>query len=245
MYSLIRLPIAAATLMASAFFSPAGVSGPNHGAPVSVPTFNTAGNHFSAAISEKYSLWQLATEGISIDLFSYAMKGYNYLSEHQRLNNSGIITIIDFSKPSDEKRLFILDVVTGKLLFKTLVAHGRNSGRELAKSFSNAASSFASSLGFYITSGTYNGKHGYSLRLNGCEKGFNDNAYKRAVVVHGADYVSESFIRENGFLGRSHGCPAIPAALSKEIIDVIKEGSCLFIYSPSKKYLTQSAMLKG
>ncbi|MBL0356715.1 MAG: murein L,D-transpeptidase catalytic domain family protein [Chitinophagaceae bacterium] len=245
MYSLIRLPFAAVTLMALSFFAPASVSESNPATAVSVITSGNTNKNRSAEITEKYSLWQLQTEGISIDLFSYAMKGYNYLNEHRRLNNPGIITIIDFSKPSDEKRLYILDVFTGKLLFKTLVAHGRNSGKELAKSFSNAASSFSSSLGFYVTSDTYNGKHGYSLRLNGCEKGFNDNAYKRAVVVHGADYVSESFIQQNGFLGRSHGCPAIPSALSQKIIDVIKDGSCLFIYSPVKTYLIQSALLKS
>lgn len=245
MLSLIRLPFAAVTLMASSFFSPAGVNESNHTATASVITLNNTGKNLSAEIAAKYSLWQLGTEGISVDLFSYAMKGYNYLKDHNRLHNPGIITIIDFSKSSDEKRLFILDVLTGKVLFKTLVAHGRNSGQELAKSFSNAASSFASSLGFYITSDTYIGKHGYSLRLNGCERGFNDNAYKRAIVVHGADYVSESFIEQNGFLGRSHGCPAIPTALSKNIIDVIKDGSCLFIYSPVKTYITQSALLKS
>ncbi len=245
MFSLIRLPLAAATLMASALFSPAGVSENSHPVSTSASNLKKTDNNFLAEITEKYSAWQLASEGISTDLFSYAMKGYKYLSEHNRLNKSGIITIIDFSKPSDEKRLFILDAITGKVLFKTLVAHGRNSGQDIAKKFSNAASSFASSLGFYITSDTYIGKHGYSLRLNGCEKGFNDNAYKRAIVVHGAEYVSESFIQQNGFLGRSHGCPAIPSALSQKIIDVIKDGSCLFIYSPVKTYLTQSALLKS
>jgi hypothetical protein len=245
MLSLIRLPFAAVTLMASAFVSPAGVNEGNHSATALVTTPNNTGKKFLADIAEKYSVWQLATQGISVDLFYYAMKGYNYLKENNRLTNPGIITIIDFSKPSDEKRLFILDVLTGKVLFKTLVAHGRNSGQELARSFSNAAASFASSLGFYITSDTYNGKHGYSLRLNGCEKGFNDNAYNRAIVVHGADYVSESFIQQNGFLGRSHGCPAIPTELSTKIIDVIKDGSCLFIYSPVKTYLTKSTMLNG
>ena len=244
MFSLIRLPLAVA-LMGPAFFAPTGVHEGKHIATASVAYSNTTGKTLAAEIREKYSTWQLATEGISIDLFSYAMKGYHFLSEHNRLNNPGIITIIDFSKASYEKRLFILDVFTGKILFKTLVAHGRNSGQEIATAFSNTASSLASSLGFYITADTYTGKHGYSLRLNGCEKGFNDNAYKRSIVVHGADYVSESFIEQNGFLGRSHGCPAIPTTLSKKIIDVIKEGSCLFIYSPVKTYLTQSAMLKS
>ena len=245
MFSLIRLPFAAITLLASAFYSPGGVTESGSFAATSTAASPNTHNNFSSAVAEKYSAWQLANEGISADLFSYAMKGYEFLRQHNRLTNTGIISIIDFSKSSDQKRLFVLNIETGKILFKTLVAHGRNSGQEFAKSFSNAASSFSSSLGFYVTSDTYNGKHGYSLRLNGCEKGFNDNAYKRAVVVHGADYVSESFIQQNGFLGRSHGCPAIPTELSKKIIDVIKDGSCLFIYSPVKTYLTQSAMLKS
>ncbi len=245
MLSLIRLPLAAVTIFASALYSPAGM----HKAPGSnnatVESVNSSRNSLTAEINSKYAAWQLSMQGISIDLFSCAMKGYTYLKDHRQLQNNGVLTIIDFSKPSDEKRLFILDVITGKILFKTLVAHGKNSGKEMAEKFSNAASSFASSIGFYVTSGTYSGKHGYSLRLNGCEHGFNDNAYKRAIVVHGADYVSESFIQQNGFLGRSHGCPAIPNAVSKNIIDVIKDGSCLFIYSPLKTYLHQSALLKS
>jgi hypothetical protein len=240
MFSMIRMPFAAITLMLSVTVLPGKW---NEKLPAATATAIHTAHDYSSAITEKYTTWNLEKEGISVDLFSYAIRGYEHLKQQNRLTNTGIISIIDFSKPSSEKRLFILDTETGKLLFKTLVAHGRNSGRELASTFSNTASSFASSLGFYITSETYSGKHGYSLRLNGCERGFNDNAYKRAVVVHGADYVSESFVRQNGFLGRSHGCPAIPIEFSKKIIDLIKNGSCLFIYSPQKKYLTQSAIL--
>ena len=199
----------------------------------------------ASIISNKYEEWQLASQHISKELFTYAVKGYQCLADKNILHNKDIITIADLSKPSNEKRLFVINIKTGEVLFNTLVAHGKNSGQEYAKKFSNSASSFESSLGFYTTTETYTGKHGYSLRLNGCEKGFNDNANKRAIVIHGAEYVSESYIRQNGFLGRSHGCPAIPAELSKKIIDVIKNGSCLFVYSPSKKYLTHSAILNN
>lgn len=208
----------------------------------------TVSKNITAATGEmaaKYDEWKLYNIGISRQLFEYAVKGYQYLASKKSLQNSGIITIADLSKPSTEKRLYVLNITTGEVLFHTLVAHGKNSGQQYATNFSNGESSFESSLGFYITTNTYDGKHGYSLRLNGCEKGFNDKACKRAIVVHGADYVSENFIQQNGYLGRSHGCPAVPANLSKKIIDVIKNGSCLFVYSPSKKYLTQSAILNS
>lgn len=243
MLSLIRMPFVAASLLLSTNSLPGGFTEKGTNAGITVPA--AAGKKISIAIAEKYTAWQLNTQGISMDLFAYAMKGYEYLKGIHKVANTGFITIIDFSKPSSEKRLFVINTVTGNVVFKTLVAHGRNSGKEWANTFSNAASSFASSLGFYITSNVYQGKHGISLRLNGCEKGFNDNAYKRAVVMHGADYVSDDFIAQNGFLGRSHGCPAVPTAISKKIIDVIKDGSCLFIYAPSKKYLSLSTIINS
>jgi len=242
MLSLIRLPFAAITLLLSSATLPGGINEKSHTVGSAI---TSSINTISAKISEKYSSWQLEKQGISIDLFSYAMKGYEYLDKMKKIANRSIITIIDFSKPSSQQRLFVINTETGKILFKTLVAHGRNSGKEYANAFSNSASSFESSLGFYTTADVYKGKHGTSLRLNGCERGFNDNAYKRAIVVHGADYVSESFVEQNGFLGRSHGCPAVPAALSTKIIDVIKDGSCLFIYSPSKQYLSLSAIINS
>jgi len=156
-----------------------------------------------------------------------AMIGYNFFS----LTNKTVITIIDFSKPSTEKRLFIIDIENRKLLFQTFVAHGKNSGLIKPTKFSNRIGSNQSSLGFYRTAGTYKGKHGYSLILDGLEKGINDNARKRAIVIHGAKYVSEEFIEKNNRLGRSWGCPAVSDELSKEIIDLIKDGSCLYIYA--------------
>lgn len=167
------------------------------------------------------------------EVFSEALNGF-YLLKQKGLIQKDIITVIDFSLSSNSKRLWVIDLATNSILFQTLVAHGRNSGEEFAENFSNKTESFKSSLGFYATAEVYNGKHGISLKLDGLENGVNDHARKRAVVVHGASYVSENFIKGNRRLGRSQGCPAIPEALTRKIIDVIKDKSCLFIYHSSR-----------
>lgn len=176
------------------------------------------------------------------DCFSKAYEGYN------QLKTSGIIqkeflTIIDFSLSSNEERLWVINMLTKKVVLKSLVAHGRNSGDEFAKSFSNKSESYQSSLGFYATGEVYQGKHGLSLRLDGLEYGINDNARNRAVVIHGADYASQKFVEENGRLGRSLGCPAVPYSIHKEFIKIIKDKSCLFIYHPSRNYLSKSKLI--
>jgi hypothetical protein len=168
-----------------------------------------------------------------IDSFSTALEGF-YDLKAKGLVTKDILTLIDFSMSSNTKRLWVIDLSTNTILYNTLVAHGRNTGDEFAKTFSNAAESFKSSLGFYATGEIYNGKHGASLKLNGLEKGVNDNASSRSVVMHGADYVSESFIKANHRLGRSLGCPAIPIAITNAIINTIKNKSCLYIYHPSR-----------
>jgi hypothetical protein len=195
--------------------------------------------------TDVYSQMDLQKRGLSREAFDLALKGYNNMSKKRLLHNKNIITVIDFSKPSDQKRLFVIDLKKNKLVMQSLVAHGRNSGLEYATSFSNETDSHKSSLGFYVTMGTYNGDHGYALKLKGCEKGFNNNAYNRAIVVHGSEYVTDDFLKSNGFLGRSFGCPALPEKLTKKIIDVIKNGSCFFIYYPAKKYLLASPVLNG
>ena len=195
--------------------------------------------------ADYFSQWGLEEAGLSEAAFTYALKGYDQLTSQNVVVNKDILTIVDFSKSSTEKRLYVLDLVNGKILYHTLVAHGRNSGHEFANRFSNAAESHQSSLGFYITLNTYRGSNGYSMRLKGCEKGINDKATARAIVVHGADYVSEAFINSHGFLGRSYGCPSLPAELNKEIIDVIKNGSCLFLYHPSIAYTTRSKIINS
>lgn len=164
-----------------------------------------------------------------INSFTSALNGLYRLKE-KGIVKKDIITIIDFNLSANYKRLWVIDLASKTILFQSLVAHGRNTGEEFANNFFNAAQSFKSSVGFYVTGVVYNGKHGLSLRLDGLEKGVNDNARKRGVVIHAADYVSATFIKNNKRLGRSQGCPAVPVALSKEIISIIKDKSCLFIY---------------
>jgi hypothetical protein len=166
------------------------------------------------------------------EAFKYAYEGYQLLETGKLLHNDSIITIIDYSKPSNEDRFYVIDLKHKSLVCKSLVAHGRNSGEVYAESFSNGIQSHKSSLGLFIASDTYTGSNGYSLHLDGMEKGLNDNARERAVVIHGANYVSESFIAQNGRIGRSFGCPALPPNVSDSIIDLIKGGSCLYIYHP-------------
>jgi hypothetical protein len=132
-----------------------------------------------------------------------------------------------------------------KVLFHDLVAHGRNSGDNFAGKFSNTPNSNMSSLGFYVTGDTYTGKHGLSLYLNGMDPDFNDKARERSIVIHGADYVSQNFIRKYGRLGRSFGCPALSMESYKSIIDTICQGSCLFIYYPDEGFVRQSTVLNS
>ncbi|MDI1257154.1 MAG: murein L,D-transpeptidase catalytic domain family protein [Flavobacterium sp.] len=169
----------------------------------------------------------------NLESFTNALEGF-YDLKAKGLVSRDILTLIDFSMSSNQKRLWVIDLTTNTILYNTLVAHGRNTGDEFAKTFSNAAESYKSSLGFYATGSIYNGKHGASLYLNGLEKGVNDNARNRSVVMHGADYVSESFIKNNHRLGRSLGCPAIPVEMTAAIINAIKDKSCLYIYHPCR-----------
>ncbi|MFH6935649.1 murein L,D-transpeptidase catalytic domain family protein [Flavobacterium sp. YO12] len=174
--------------------------------------------------------------------FTEALKGF-YLLKERGIVQKNILTLIDFSLSSNTKRLWVIDMTTNKILFNSLVAHGRNTGEEFASAFSNMNSSFKSSLGFYATGEIYKGKHGASLRLDGLERGLNDNARERGVVMHGADYVSESFIRDHKRLGRSQGCPALPVELTDEIIETIKDKSCLYIYHPSRSFTMEERLI--
>ncbi|RQP17833.1 murein L,D-transpeptidase catalytic domain family protein [Parapedobacter defluvii] len=178
---------------------------------------------------------------LNYEAFEQAMIGYRTLPA----KNKDILTVVDFTLPSTEKRMYVLDLKNKKLLFHTIVAHGRNSGEKYATRFSNKHGSLQSSLGFYLTDATYQGGNGYSLRLVGLESDINDQAMARAVVIHGADYCSEDVIRTTGRLGRSYGCPALPRELNKPIIDAIKNGSLLFVYAGNDEYLTNSKVLKN
>jgi len=177
-----------------------------------------------------------------LESFSNAIKGYSKLKAQGKIKNE-TLTIIDFSLSSIVKRLWVLDMITNKVLFNTVVAHGKNTGGEFATKFSNINNSNQSSLGFYVTDNTYYGKNGLSLFIDGQEKGINSNARKRYVVFHGAKYANANYIKRNGRLGRSLGCPAVPTAVNNAIIKKIKNKSCLFIYHPNKKYKTNSKLI--
>jgi hypothetical protein len=153
------------------------------------------------------------------------------------------LAVIDYSLPSTTPRLWVFDLPKRSLLFRELVAHGRNSGENLATHFSNESQSLASSIGLYSTREPYTGRNGYSLRMDGLEPGFNDRAFERDVVIHGADYVSDAFARENGRLGRSHGCPAVGSAVARPLIDTLKDGQLLFIYYPDAQWLKSSTFI--
>lgn len=191
----------------------------------------------------KQTISENPSELPATDLLQTALLGYELLKKEQTINRPEVITIIDFSLPSNQERLWVLDLVESKVLYHCLVSHGRNSGEVIAEKFSNKPGSYASSPGFYTTGETYFGKHGFSLRLNGIENGINDKARERAIVIHGADYVSSEFIEKNGRLGRSLGCPAVPEELSTEIIETIKDGTCLFVYAPTDSYLSESLVI--
>ena len=177
---------------------------------------------------------------IDYAVFERAIAGYNRMGGHDK----DILTVIDFTKPSTEKRLFVIDLKLKKVLFISYVAHGRNSGEKYATSFSNREGAFKSSLGFYKTENTYYGKNGYSLVLDGLERGINDKAKERAIVIHGATYAGPSTIRSCGRLGRSLGCPALPLAVSTKIIDTIKGGTLLYIHGDDKTYASRSTFIK-
>ncbi len=188
---------------------------------------------------------KLGDPDLPYNAFLSAIQVYNKLLQEGKLVNRNFLTIIDYSKPSSRERLFVINLEEGSIIYKTLVAHGRNSGENYATRFSNSPRSHQSSLGFYITESTYVGRHGYSLRLNGIEGGFNDNARERAIVMHGADYVSKEFITSYGRLGRSFGCPALPPDLASRIIDTIKGKSLLFVYADDEFYYKNSPLLSS
>lgn len=177
----------------------------------------------------------LKDSSLNYSAFEIALKGYFELKNQNRLNNDRYLTIIDMSVSSNKERFYLIDMYSKHIVYKSLVAHGVSTGREFAKHFSNIKNSYKTSLGFYLTGETYNGKHNFSLKLDGLEQ-TNNNARDRGIVIHAANYVSQDFIKSNGRLGRSHGCPALPFKNYFDIISKIKNKSCLFIYYPSNNY---------
>ncbi|WP_235941960.1 murein L,D-transpeptidase catalytic domain family protein [Pontibacter fetidus] len=192
---------------------------------------------FTEHVEDIYDDADLKGKGLSLPVFQKAYIGFMNLKQRHKVSSSkAILTVIDFTKSSREKRMWVIDLKAKKVLYNTLVAHGRNTGNVQAVKFSNQPNSYMSSLGFYVTDNTYFGKHGLSLKLDGLDKGFNTNARERAIVVHGADYATKDFIKQYGRLGRSLGCPALPTEVSKEVIETIKNETVIYLHSNDKSY---------
>lgn len=215
-------------------------------APVtdSLVSYEAPATASKSMLSSLYESLDLSGFGLSKEAFDYAVKGYQKLVDNGEVEKNKYLTVIDFSQSSRKKRFYLIDVENQELVVNTFVSHGKNSGVDMAKSFSDRINSNQSSLGFYVTKGTYTGKHGLSLRLSGKERGFNANAEPRAIVVHGADYVNAGRVN-SGFMGRSQGCPALPMKDYAKVINLIKDGSVMFIYHPSQNYIQQSQLING
>jgi len=194
---------------------------------------------FAAYAEELYKT--LDDNDLNYKAFTSALKGYVKLQSEGQIEEDAYLTVIDMSLSANKNRFFLIDLNNKKIIHKSIVAHGKNSGGEYAKYFSNKVGSYKSSIGFYRTAETYNGKHGLSLRLDGLEY-CNNNARKRAIVIHAAAYVSENFIKNNGRLGRSLGCPSLPQKDYDKVVHKIKNGSLLFIYYPEDYYLKNSVL---
>lgn len=196
--------------------------------------------NFEDSIHSLYQAVGLAEIGMNYDVFRYGMIGYYSLQQEGKLSGRKIVSFIDFSQPSTEKRFYTVDLNRKSLTFHSLVSHGKNTGQNEATSFSNIPHSNQSSLGFYLTGETYIGSKGYSMRLDGIDGVYNDKMRERAVVMHDAAYVSEYWVRKYGRLGRSQGCPALPKEISRKVIDTIKNRTLIFAYYNDKNYLASS-----
>lgn len=242
---MLRTTITLAALSLISFTSPEKVpTGTAITEAVNSPIVNTVSMSFEEKqtafndhVNQVYTAAGLKKAGLNADVFRKAYVGFQNLKELGEVSSTkSILTVVDFTQSSNKKRLWTIDLATGKVLLNTLVAHGRNTGDVKALKFSNTHNSYMSSLGFYVTDKTYFGKHGLSLRLKGMDEGFNTNAMERAIVMHGADYATEGFIKQYGRLGRSLGCPAVPRELSKELIETIKEETVLYIHGADASY---------
>ena len=206
---------------------------------------NNASPGSSSWINNEISAIKGQADNLDTSVLKLGLKAYSK-ARQEGYDRKGLLTIIDYSKDSTERRMWVIDVNNEKVLFNTLVAHGKNSGNLKATSFSNDPRTLKSSFGVFLTDGTpYMGHNGYSLRLRGLEHGINDNAYSRAIVVHGAWYVSPDVIRKYGQLGRSWGCPAVDEKLAKPLIDTIKNSTLVFVYADNQRWLWSSHFLAG
>jgi hypothetical protein len=216
------------------------------GCPVAMLGGNTAEAATAAVAASAFepSSWEEAEIGdVNAKVFATALKAAATAVARGDVKDPGTLTVIDFSRPSTQRRMWVYDLRSRTLLFDELVSHGRGSGTAMATAFSNVPESNRSSLGLYRAAETYIGKHGYSLRLDGLEKGINDRARERAIVMHAADYVNEKAARAQGYLGRSLGCPALRPAVARQVIDAVKGGGLIFAYYPDAQWLRTSKYL--
>lgn len=183
--------------------------------------------------------------GLRGEVLRLALEATQRAAQQGLVKRRDLLTVIDYSLPSSQPRLFVFNLATGKLLFRELVAHGKNSGSDRATYFSNSPGSLATSLGLFVTADTYFGSNGYSLRLKGLEEGINDMAWDRAIVMHGAAYVSRAAVRALGRLGRSWGCPAVRKEIARKMIDTLRGGSPVFAYYPEHRWLDSSSFVRA
>jgi len=224
---MLRLPIIGAALVAATLLVPNAIDA-------------SASVSFTRADFDSTSIGNIET-----DVFEMALDAASCAVRTGAVSAPETLTVIDYSKPSSERRLWVFDLKAKELVYEELVAHGQGSGANMATQFSNEDESHQTSLGLFVTRDTYVGKNGYSLRLDGLDRGVNDRARDRAIVMHGAPYVSEEFVKANGRLGRSWGCPAISAVVAKQMIDRVKGGGLVFAYYPDAKLLKTSRYLGG
>jgi hypothetical protein len=192
----------------------------------------------------KDSYQHIGTKKLFYKPYKYALKGYYQLLKDRKLTNKDFITVVDMTKSANEERMFVISTKTWEVVHSSLVAHGMKTGEEFAQDFSNEENSHQSSIGFYVTGEVYNGRHDKSLKLDGHEYS-NSKARERGVVIHAADYVSKEYVKDNGRLGRSYGCPALPHEKYEDVVDLIKGGSCYFIYYPDKSYIKKSKYINA
>jgi hypothetical protein len=247
----VLVPLVALVISAQAVTSAYAESAviPTKEASNSVTGTTTVAPSTESTISSKVSISNeidinFDVPGLSSDVLRMALAANDHARDRGIVNRPGILTVIDYSLPSTAKRLWVLDLDAREVLYHELTSHGQGSGGNMTTSFSNVSMSLQSNIGVMTTAETYYGKNGYSLRLDGRELGYNDQARPRAIVIHGADYVSEEFIRRTGRLGRSWGCPALERSVNRELIDTIKGGSLVFGYFPDQDWLENSEFVR-
>jgi hypothetical protein len=179
----------------------------------------------------------------SPEVLKLALKAVSCATATGEIAPPPTLTLIDYSRPSTEPRLWVFDLKSGRMLFSELVAHGRNTGENMATRFSDSLNSHQSSLGLFVARDTYVGSNGYSLRLDGLEPGFNSRARERAIVMHGAPYVDPALAEKQGRIGRSWGCPAVREAIARKVIDTVRGGGVIFSYYPDQSWLNSSRFL--